>query len=107
MTTASHQTTATSALAPLRTGRFDSHLANLLKRQLEKFPRHCRALHVLVSSDLCGNAICLLRIYYAVGVIFRPQVPLQAKNGQRQRAFRLERRADFFDPLLGGLQLVR
>lgn len=105
-TTASHQTAPAVALATIRTHSLDGHLAYLLKGQLEKLPSRRGTFHVLVDPDLRGNSICLLRVDYAVGIIFGPQIPLQAEHSQGQRAFRQERRADFFDPLLTGLWLA-
>lgn len=50
--TASHQTAPAVTLATIGTHSLDSHLAYLLKGQLEKLPSHRGAFHVLVGPDL-------------------------------------------------------
>merc|ERR1712098_1046201 len=72
------------ALPAARCRGLDSGLAEILKSQLHQLSRHCRALDIPIRPQLLRRCICLVRVYDAVWIVFRPQISLQPQDDNRQ-----------------------
>ena len=94
-----HDGAPSLALAALWRRRLDGSPADVVKDLSQQLASHCGALHVLVCPHLLRNAVGLLRVNDAAGVILGPQIPLEAQYQQRRRVACCERRPELFDPL--------